>query len=225
MIARLDSATLGYGGQPILSGVNFALQKGERVVLLGPSGVGKSTLLGAIHAQLAAGRTRVALVPQDHGLVPQLSVRRNVFMGRLDDHGAGYNLTSLLHLRRADRDPIDAILGQLGLRALAQTPVEALSGGQRQRAAIGRALYRGGEIIIADEPVSAVDAVQARQVLGLIADRFDAALLALHDVDLAREFATRIVGLRDGGILFDEPATALDQDRIDALYVLSLIHI
>ncbi|MBU3028726.1 ATP-binding cassette domain-containing protein [Paracoccus marinaquae] len=217
MKIRLEGATLGYGEAPVLSEVNFSQQRGERVVLLGPSGAGKSTLLMAIHAQLA-GASRVALVPQDGGLVPQLSVRRNVYMGRLDDHGAARNLGALIYLRRPIRDEIDAILARLGLQDHVRRPVEALSGGQRQRTAVGRAFYRGGDIIVADEPVSAVDGVQARQIIEMIRDRFDTALLALHDVDLARAFATRIVGLRDGRIRFDGPAEAIDRRQIDALY-------
>ena len=218
MKARLDGATLGYGTTPVLRGVNLTLQAGERVVLLGPSGAGKSTLLAAIHAQLVAGGERVALVPQDHGLVPQLSVRRNTYMGRLDDHGALTNLGRLVHLPQALRAEIDAVLTPLGLQDFASRPVEALSGGQRQRTALARALYRSGTVIVADEPVSAVDATQAREIMAMIAARFETAMIALHDVDLARSFATRIVGLQGGRIRFDAPAAGIAQDRIDRLY-------
>ena len=218
MKARLDGATLGYGGRAVLSGVNFALLGGERVVLLGPSGAGKSTLLAAVYRLLTDGDTRVALVPQDHGLVPQLSVRRNVYMGRLDDHGALRNLARLIHLPQGVRAGIDAVIAPLGLTEVATRPAEALSGGQRQRTALGRALYRGGEVIIADEPVSAVDAVQARAIMAMIAARFDTAVIALHDVELAREFATRIIGLQGGHIRFDAAADAVTSDQIAALY-------
>lgn len=218
MKARLDGAMLGYGAAPVLSDVTLALHTGERIVLLGPSGVGKSTLLEAIHAQLVAGGERVALVPQDHRLVPQLSVRRNVYMGRLDDHGAPVNLARLIHLPRAVREGIDMVIGPLGLSDHATRPVEALSGGQRQRTALARALYRGGEVIVADEPVSAVDAMQAQDIMAMIGARFDTAMIALHDQDLARRFATRIIGLQGGRIRFDAPVTAVTQDQIDALY-------
>lgn len=218
MKAQLTGANLGYGGTAVLRGVNFTLQRGERVVLLGPSGAGKSTLLAAIHRQLTGLGHRVALVPQDQGLVPQLSVMRNVYMGRLDDHGAVGNLASLVWLKRSHRTGIEAILADLGMDGLAARPVDSLSGGQRQRTAVGRALYRGGDIILADEPVSAVDGVQSRQVLDLVAARFDTALVALHDVDLARQFGTRIIGLRDGGIRFDDPADAVTTRHLDRLY-------
>ena len=101
-LAVLQRETLGYGRTAVLPEVSFALAPGERVVLLGRSGAGKSTLLNAVHDRLAVSH-RVALVPQDHALVPQLSVLRNVLMGRLDDHGAFYNLSNLLRVRAADR--------------------------------------------------------------------------------------------------------------------------
>ncbi|MAU46391.1 MAG: phosphonate ABC transporter ATP-binding protein [Yangia sp.] len=216
-LAALDRETLGYGRAAVLPGLSFALAPGERVVLLGRSGVGKTTLLNAMHDRLARDH-RTALVPQDQALVPQLSVLKNVLMGRLDDHGALYNLTNLLHVRRADRAGVAGVLTPLGLAELADRPVRALSGGQKQRVALGRAWWRGGAVLIGDEPVSAVDETQAEALLGQMRDRFPTALLALHDVALARSFATRLVGLRRGGILFDAPATEVSDGDIAALY-------
>ncbi|MHA7866951.1 MAG: ATP-binding cassette domain-containing protein [Salipiger thiooxidans] len=216
-LAALDRETLGYGRAAVLPGLSFALAPGERVVLLGRSGVGKTTLLNAMHDRLARDH-RTALVPQDQALVPQLSVLKNVLMGRLDDHGALYNLSNLLHVRRADRAGVAEVLAPLGLAELADRPVRALSGGQKQRVALGRAWWRGGAVLIGDEPVSAVDETQAEALLGQMRDRFPTALLALHDVALARSFATRLVGLRRGGILFDAPATEVSDGDIAALY-------
>ncbi|SDE52291.1 phosphonate transport system ATP-binding protein [Paracoccus isoporae] len=218
MKARLDGAELGYGAATVLRDVSLTLQEGERVVLLGPSGAGKTTLLAAIHAQLIARDERVALVPQDHGLVPQMSLRRNVYMGRLDDHGAVRNLARLIYLPRGLRDQIAAVLAPLGLSDHATSPVEALSGGQRQRTALARALFRGGGMLIADEPVSAVDAMQAAEIMALLSARFTTAMIALHDVALARSFATRIIGLRDGRIRFDAAADRVTDAQIARLY-------
>lgn len=214
----LRAETLGYGATPVLRGVSFALSPGERVVLLGRSGAGKTTLLNALHDRLAASGRRVALVPQEHGLVPQLSVTRNVLMGRLDDHVAARNLLSLLRPGRADRAEIGAILAGLGLGAEADRAVEGLSGGQRQRTALARALFRGGEAIVADEPVSAVDAAQAARLLAEMRARFPAAVVALHDLGLARAFATRLVGLRGGAVAFDAPPESVPEREIEALY-------
>ncbi|OWU67421.1 phosphonate ABC transporter ATP-binding protein [Roseovarius sp. 22II1-1F6A] len=216
-LVALHRETLGYGRSTVLSEVSFALAPGERVVLLGRSGAGKSTLLNAVYDRLVP-QNRVALVPQDHALVPQLSVLRNVVMGRLDDHGAVYNLTSLLHVRPGDRVGIAAVLADLGLADVIDRKVAGLSGGQRQRVALGRAWWRGGTVLIGDEPVSAVDETQAEALLKQARDRFDTAVLALHVVALARSYATRLVGLNRNRIVFDAPAEAVDDAQITALY-------
>jgi phosphonate transport system ATP-binding protein len=214
----LQAESLGYGTSVVLRGVSFALAPGERVVLLGRSGAGKTTLLNAVHDRLVGAGRRVALVPQDHSLVPQLSALRNVLMGRLDDHGALYNLASLVRPRLADRRPIEAILLELGLSAEADRSVDGLSGGQKQRTALARALFRGGDVLIGDEPVSAVDASQAARLLEQVRRRFPASVLALHDVDLARAFATRLIGLRGGAVLFDDAPECLGPGSFEALY-------
>ena len=214
----IAAADLGYGGAPVLREVTLDLAPGERVALLGRSGAGKSTLLDAVWAALVAQGQRVALVPQDHGLVPQLSVLRNALMGRLDDHGALRNLATFVHPRRAERDAVAAILNEVGLAPEIDRPVGRLSGGQRQRTALARALYRGGDVLVADEPLSALDPRQAGALADLLRDRFPTAIVALHDVGLARRWATRLVGLRQGRILFDRPVEAVDDARVQALY-------
>jgi len=214
----LQAESLGYGASVVLRGVSFALAPGERVVLLGRSGAGKTTLLNAIHDRLIVAGRRVALVPQDHALVPPLSVVRNVLMGRLDDHGALANLASLVRPRRADRAEIVAILAELGLAAEADRAVEGLSGGQKQRTALARALFRGGDVLIGDEPVSAVDGAQAARLLDQVRGRFPASVLASHDVGLARAFATRLIGLRDGAMAFDAAPEDVEAGEVEALY-------
>lgn len=214
----LRGETLGHGGRAVLREVSFALAPGERVALLGRSGAGKTTLLQAIHARLEVVGARVALVAQDHALVPQLSVVRNALMGRLDDHGALYNLASLLRPRRADRTAVLAILGELGLLPEADRAVEGLSGGQRQRTALARAFYRGGDVLLGDEPVSALDEAQGAAVLGRIGRGFPSVVLALHDVGQARAACTRLVGLRDGLVAFDAAADRVAPSQVEALY-------
>ncbi|MBL9060283.1 MAG: ATP-binding cassette domain-containing protein [Mangrovicoccus sp.] len=217
-LAGFSRETLGYGAGVVLREVSLTLSPGERLVLLGRSGAGKTTLLNAFHDRLVAAGHRVALAPQDHALVPQLSVLRNVLMGRLDDHGAVYNLTNLIRPRRADRDAVAALLAEVGLSGQIDQPVEALSGGQRQRTALARALYRGGEVLVADEPVSAVDGGQAAALMELMQARFATAVVALHDVGLARRFATRLVGIRQGSIVMEGAPAALAPGTLDALY-------
>ena len=217
-LVGFSGEALGYGGGAVLRDLRLHLVRGERLVLLGRSGAGKTTLLNAVHDRLVADGHRVALAPQDHALVPQLSVLRNVLMGRLDDHGAAYNLTNLIRPRRADRVAGAGLLQAVGLADQIDRPVEALSGGQKQRTALARALYRGGDVLVADEPVSAVDGGQAAALLDLMQARFPTAVVALHDVALARRFATRLVGLRAGAIVLDGAPDRVAPAAVEAVY-------
>lgn len=214
----LDGVDLGYGGTPVLAGVRLHVAPGERVALLGRSGSGKSTLLSALHGAAAGRGMRIALVPQDAALVPQLSALRNVLMGRLDDHGAWRNLRTLIRPAAPDRAAALADLDRVGLTPQADARVESLSGGQKQRVALARALHRGGDLILGDEPLSAVDPRQAQELAALLRAAFPTAILALHDVAVARAFATRVIGLKQGVFLFDLPVDQLDASRIEALY-------
>lgn len=216
-LLSLERESFGYAGHTVLSEVSLTLSAGERVVLLGRSGAGKSTLLGAAHDRLAQD-TRVALVPQDQALVPQLSVLRNAMMGRLDDYGAWRNLRALIRPPAADRAGVACVLDAVGLSGEIDRPVGQLSGGQKQRVALARAFWRGGAVLIGDEPVSAVDERQSKALLGDIRARFNTALLALHDVAMARDFATRLVGVGRGKILFDAPPAEVSDADIAALY-------
>ncbi|MFA5539695.1 MAG: ATP-binding cassette domain-containing protein [Gemmobacter sp.] len=222
---RFAGETFSYGRTTVLADVDFALEPGERVVLLGRSGAGKSTLLNAAWRRMNEGGTGagIALVPQEHGLVPQLSVFHNVYMGRLDERGALYNLANLVRPFPSQRRRVGEVLSVVGLEGLERKPVESLSGGQKQRTALARAIHRGGHVLIADEPVSSVDERQAAALVAGIAARFPTLLLALHDVDLARSVATRIVGIKGGGIkggriVFDRPADAVTDEELHVLY-------
>ena len=218
MLVRFEGADLGYGGRPVLAGLTLGVERGERVALLGKSGAGKSTLLGAIRARLAADRIATALVPQDHALVPPLSVFHNIYMGRLDRRSTLRNLATLLRPFAGDVTEIAPLAGRLGLGDHLWQKVEALSGGQRQRTAVGRALHAGGAVLLADEPVSALDERQSVDVLGLLTERFETSIVALHDVDLARATATRLIGIAAGRIMFDGRPDAVPRSEIEALY-------
>lgn len=209
---------LAYGDRTVLDAVSLSFRPGERLVLIGRSGAGKSTLLSAIHGRLVDRGERVSLVPQDHALVPQLSVHHNVRMGRLEDHGAVYNLVSLVRPFAADRAAVRSILEEVGLAAEAGRAVETLSGGQKQRTAIARAFHRGGSVLIGDEPLSAVDGQQGRALLGRIEARFPTTVLAMHDVELALAHASRVIGLARGRLAFDLPPHDVRPELIDELY-------
>ncbi len=213
-----DGETLGYGAVAVLADFRLTIAPGERVALLGRSGAGKSTLLNAIRSRLLAVGRSTALVPQDHALVPILTAYHNIYMGRLDRHSLAHNLMTLIRPFAQDRQEISAIARGLGIDDLLDKPIDELSGGQRQRSAVGRALYAGGDVLLADEPVSALDEHQAPAVLERILAAFPTSIVALHDVGLAASHCTRMIGLKDGQLLFDVPAGAQDQDAIAQLY-------
>lgn len=215
---RFEGETLGYGAVAVLADFRLAIAPGERIALLGRSGAGKSTVLGAIRARLVAAGRSAALVPQDHALVPILSTFHNIYMGRLDRHSLVHNLVTLFRPFLQDWREVDAIARDLGIAELLKKPIDELSGGQRQRSAVGRALYAGGEVLLADEPVSALDEHQAPAVLERLLAAFPTSVVALHDVGLAVRHCTRMIGLKNGRILFDVPVGAQDADAITDLY-------
>jgi len=217
-LVTLAGEQISHGNRQILSGLNFSIKTGERVALLGRSGAGKSTLLNVLYTRLAATHPVVALVPQDGALVSALSVYHNIYMGRLDQHNALYNLANLIKPRNRDIDQATRCARTVGLDDSLWQSVGTLSGGQRQRAAIARALHRGGPIVLADEPVSAVDVNQGAQILSALVAQFETTILAMHDVDLAVAYSKRLIGLQGGGIAFDGPTADIDRRQILDLY-------
>jgi phosphonate transport system ATP-binding protein len=213
---ELDQTTVRYNGREVLKDISLRIKTGERVALVGKSGGGKSTLMKLFYGQQ---RGKTALVPQELGLVKPLSLFHNVYMGRLHRHAAWYNLVNLIHpLSRevvAVRDVLERLeLGEDKLFA----PVEQLSGGQQQRAAVARAIHQGSRILLADEPVSSVDEHQSRVVLEAISGAHDTVLLAMHDVSLALAYTDRVVGLKQGRIVMDQPTAGLGTSDLDLLY-------
>lgn len=214
-LIRLSDVTAAYNGEPVLRGLSLDVREGERIALVGASGAGKSTLLRLLYEKAGPA---AALAPQDFGLVRSLSVFHNVFMGRLDRHGWFSNLRTLLYPARRDVEEVAETVRPLGLQDLLFRRAGELSGGQMQRAAVGRALYRGAEVVLADEPVSAVDEHQSRDVLAALLAGYRTSVLALHDRALALEFADRIIGLKDGRIWLDAPSRGLTPADLDPLY-------
>ena len=215
MDLALRSETLGWGEGAVLRDVALDIAPGTRLAIMGRSGVGKSTLLRALQEQ-AAGR--IAIVAQDHGLVDALSVFHNVWLGRLDDFATARNLRTLIRPSAAERAAVERHLEAVGLSGLGRRPVSALSGGQRQRVALARAMLRGGGIVFADEPVSALDPAQGDRLLHALLARFETSVLVLHDLQQALRVATRIVGLKAGRIALDVPAGEIDAARLLDLY-------
>ena len=205
-IVELRGASAGYAGQAVLHDIDLTIRAGERIVVMGRSGAGKSTLLNLLYQRLAAD---VALIPQAAALVKTLTVFHNVYMGRLDRHAVWHNLRNLVWPARKDVAEIERVLQPLGLADKLFAKAGALSGGQQQRTSVARALYNGRPIIIGDEPVSALDRLQAAEILGRLCAQAETAILALHDIPLALAQGDRVVVLENGRIVLDAPARSL----------------
>jgi phosphonate transport system ATP-binding protein len=218
VLLQLVNQDLGYDRGLVLRDVSISIHEGDRIALVGESGAGKSTLLTAIQARLLE---RAALVPQNPGLVGSLSVFHNIYMGRLNQHPTWYNLLNLAWPRRREIDAIRPLVERLGLDEKLFERAGELSGGQQQRVGICRAIHQGGALVLGDEPVSAVDNHQARTVLDALHEHFQTVVLAMHDVELALAYATRIIGLQNGGIAIDQPSAGLTVSDLDFLYKVS----
>ncbi|MBL22709.1 MAG: ABC transporter [Rhodospirillaceae bacterium] len=211
----LSEAHASYNGERVLDGVSLSVEAGEKIALVGRSGAGKSTLLKLLYDRKDS---ECALVPQDLGLVHTLSVFHNVFMGRLHNNPTWYNLANLVRPFSKERTAVTATLEKVGLQEKFSTPVGELSGGQQQRTGIARALYQGCDTFLGDEPVSAVDEHQARRVMKAITESHKTVILAMHDVQLALQFCSRIVGISGGGIVLDCSSDGMNPSDLDELY-------
>jgi phosphonate transport system ATP-binding protein len=206
IVFELKRACAGYNSRPVLFDIDLTVRANEHIAVMGRSGAGKSTLLGLLYAQRPAD---VALVPQASALVKPLSVFHNVYMGRLDRHSTAYNLRNLVWPAACRVAEVRSVLASVGLGDEIFSTAGALSGGQQQRTSVARALYNGRPILIADEPVSALDRVQGGDVLSLLKSRHKTLVLALHDVHHALEHTDRIVVLEDGRKVIDRPSSKL----------------
>lgn len=205
-LLELTGASAGYGGRAVLYDLDLRIEAGERIAVMGRSGAGKSTLLNLLYDRLD---DQVALIPQAAALVKTLSVYHNVYMGRLDRRSTWHNLRNLIWPARDDVTAVKHMLDLVGLTDKLFARAGALSGGQQQRTSVARALYNGRPIIIGDEPVSALDRVQATEILGTLCKRSQTSILALHDIPLALAYSDRVIVLDEGRMVLDAPTRTL----------------
>jgi len=238
----LDSVTVRMGGRLVLDRVSLAIGAHEQVALIGPSGAGKTTLLRVMGAQLRpeagkvklldaapwslrptalrALRARIGKMHQAPPLPPRQRVVTAVLAGRLGQWPLWRSMASLVY--PLDMDGARSVLAPLGLGERLFDRCDELSGGQRQRVAVARLLYQAPELLLADEPVSALDPALARSVVETLAQHSVARRIpmvaSLHAVDLARAHFGRVIGIKAGRVAFDLPADAVDDALIQALY-------
>lgn len=217
MAFYLQNETVSYGTLEVLSDITLEIEQGEKVALLGKSGSGKSTLLKTLYEY---GKDKSAYIPQELGLVNNLSVFHNVYMARLDEYSVLYNIRNLFLPASKEFQAIEQILQKLQLDDKINKKASDLSGGQKQRTAIARALFNTNKILLADEPISALDEYLSTKVLQVLNYKFDTIVCALHNVQLAVENFDRVIGLKNGKVLVDKACSKLnDEDREKLYYV------
>ena len=214
-VLSLEDEDIAYGEFIALEKISLDIFKGEKVALIGRSGAGKTTLLRRLY-QLQPDRC--AFVHQHYALVPQLSVFHNIYMGQLDRISLLENIRNLVRPSGRRMDEIRPIAAGLGLDDRLMTRTGALSGGQQQRVGIGRALFRGGDILMADEPVSSLDRVQQEGIMALLTDTDKTVVCSLHSIGLARKYFHRIIAVKDRALAFDLPVEQVSESILADLY-------
>ena len=162
---QLTNANLGYKQSSVLRNISLEINEGERVALVGESGAGKSTLLAALQSQL---QNEATLIPQDLGLVNNLSVFHNIYIGRLNAYSSVYNLLNLAWPQKREVQKIKPLVERLSLVDKLFKPTGELSGGQQQRLCIARAIAVSPEVLLMDEPCSALDPIATTIIENLI---------------------------------------------------------
>jgi phosphonate transport system ATP-binding protein len=244
-LVEIRNLAKAYGSaEPAINDISLSFRSGEFIVLLGPSGVGKSTLLrcmnflvrptigqvifdgqdlGALTSkQLLTVRQRIGMIFQEFHLVNRMSVLSNVMCGRL----GSLNVFRALTFTFSKEDHIRAVraLMRVGLEdpELYLRRADTLSGGQKQRVAIARMLVQEPKLILADEPIASLDIIMREQIMDLIVEiaRRDgiAVVMSLHQIDVARKYADRIVGLSQGKVIFDGAPKQLSDNVVETIF-------
>ncbi|MCU4754093.1 phosphonate ABC transporter ATP-binding protein [Halobacteria archaeon AArc-curdl1] len=230
----VDGLTKQYGDVTALDEVSFEIPSGEFVIILGVSGSGKSTLLRCMSAltqptsgeiriddrPMVSPRPEVAMIFQQHNIIGDLSAYSNALSGGMNRSGF---FESLLQLQDDDEKyrALEA-LDTVGLLEESTQKARRMSGGQQQRVGIARALVQEPEVLLADEPVASLDPGSAQDVMKYLqtasVERDLTTFISLHQVNIARKFGERFIGLRDGQKVFDGYRDELTLDVIDEIY-------
>lgn len=215
MAFNFENETILYDDLIAINDLTLNIKKGEKVALLGKSGSGKSTLLKRMYE---LQNNSSSYIPQELGLVNNLSVFHNVYISQLDTNSLFYNFRNLIRPVKKEISGISNVLNELLLDDKIFVKSHNLSGGQKQRVAIARALYEKKNILLADEPISALDEFLSKKVVRKLTDSFETVICTLHNVDLALENFDRVIGLKSGKLLLDKKCEDITTQDREALY-------
>ncbi len=241
-LLEIHNLSKDYRGVPALIDVNLEVKKGEFVAIIGRSGAGKSTLLRCVNRMvepsagrvefegrdvlslsrrsLRAFRTRVGMIFQHYNLVPRLTVAENVLHGRLGFKPSWAGLLGLYS--ESEKRRAWDLLVQLDLQTQVHQRCDLLSGGQKQRVGIARALIQDPRLILCDEPIASLDPGSAKVImdhLRRIADESGITIVInLHQVDVAVQYADRVVGIRAGRVEYDGSPKKLNKKTVSHIY-------
>lgn len=242
MIELRDVSKTYSNGTKGLNHINLTIDKGEFIAIVGLSGAGKSTLLRSINRlhditegeilidgqsitsasgkELRMIRRNIGMIFQSFNLVKRSSVLRNVLAGRV-----GYHSTMRTILGRFPKEDVELAfeaLNRVNIVDKAYNRADELSGGQQQRVAIARVLAQEAKVVLADEPVASLDPLTTKQVMDdlkrINVELGITTMVNLHFIDLAREYATRIIGLRAGEVVFDGPVREATDEVFAEIY-------
>ncbi len=233
-----------YPGTVALEPLSLTIGRGERVAVLGPSGSGKTTVLHLIGGVIRPDEGSIAIdgtdlartspgaelagmvgvMHQQLDLVPHLAVVSNVLAGRLGSWSLWRSLVSLVAPR--ERELAESALERVGIADKLHERTSRLSGGEQQRVALARLLVQQPRVIVADEPVAALDPARAADLMGLlasiVAESGKTLVASVHSIELGRRYFTRAIGLRGGALKFDLPISDLTDEVLDGLYYLGV---
>ncbi|MBM7715925.1 phosphonate ABC transporter ATP-binding protein [Siminovitchia sp. FSL H7-0308] len=226
----------------VLEEVNFNIESGEFVSIIGPSGAGKSTLLRCLNRlvdisngkiifqnvdvmnlskrDLRKHRTQIGMIFQHYNLVSRLTVIENVLHGRL---GYKTNIQGILkRYSETEKEEAFTLLEKLGMMEHVYKRCDQLSGGQKQRVGIARALIQHPQILLCDEPIASLDPNASKVIMDHLQNISRSmnitCIVNLHQVDVAKRYSDRIIGLNGGKIVYDGPAEGLTPDIIHSIY-------
>ena len=236
-VIKVENIRKSYSQHQVLDNISFEVEKGEIVAIIGPSGAGKTTLMRCIasldkpdegkisfngNGEIKNGKKRkMGMVFQEFNLIPRLTVLMNVLIGRLEYTN---KLASLLGIF-SDKDVEIALesIKKVGLQHKINEKVSKISGGERQRVGIARALTQEPEVILADEPVSNLDPRTGEKILNdfvrICKEKDLIVIMNLHQIDYAKKFADRIIGLNKGKKIFEGTPSQLTEKAVRRIYM------